>query len=601
VTTSFSTYNKPLSSRSVHWENQAISTLPTRLLDLGRSNSDIRLWETPINARGKYACLSHCWGKQKLIQTKKDNLEAFKTGISWSSIPKTFQDAINFTRNLNLQFLWIDSLCIVQDDQDDWNKEAAKMASIYRDSWIMLAATGSKDSQGGLFFDRNPRKTGVFKRSARNGVGCEVMVRPRIRHYDDKYDVRDIRYQFESLFPLLKRAWAFQERLIAPRVVHFCQEDIMWECMEQCCCYCGNFSPRDFHPKLTHANSSSATAIGWRRLVEEYSKHDLTYEEDRLPALAGLSDQTGRGRYLAGLWEDSLVGDLCWKRLDSATVKAKDVEFSSPTWSWSALGGQPIYYPYFPLESGIVQLCEIMEINYTPLAKSNPRGQVNNAKLVIRGHVIETTLKDGRIDLPGANKGLFTLDYDVTPPGPNHVEEGSALYCLTICAMGNYIYALILKCIDAEAQIYKRIGLLQCLPYWGFDEVDLLVNFSPEARLSAEEDFGEDVKQVCCITLRYVLDKSKRKHNLDTVLQSIKPDSTPQFRSESGWMLIKLTPEQAAIVKSHPLVRKVYKKTCTPLNDPKEGKWFRVPEEAEMKAQGYNFKEIYLGKIVNII
>jgi hypothetical protein len=85
-------------------------------------------------------------------------------------MPKTFQDAINFTRDLNLQLLWIDSLCIIQGDEDDWNQEAAKMASVYRHSWITLAATGSNGCQEGLFLDRGPGKTGVFNPSARSGV-----------------------------------------------------------------------------------------------------------------------------------------------------------------------------------------------------------------------------------------------------------------------------------------------------------------------------------------------------------------------------------------------------------------------------------------------
>jgi hypothetical protein len=115
-----SNYSKLLSSHAYHSGVHSLPHLPTRLLHLGRSNSDIKLWETPVDARGEYASLSHCWGSNQLIKTEILNIESFKNVIPWSSIPRTFRDAINFTRALNLQFLWIDSLCIIQDDIIDY-------------------------------------------------------------------------------------------------------------------------------------------------------------------------------------------------------------------------------------------------------------------------------------------------------------------------------------------------------------------------------------------------------------------------------------------------------------------------------------------------
>lgn len=133
-------------------ERQTQWPLPTRLLDVGDSDHPIRLWESASSAKGEYACLSHCWGSHQLLRTLIGNLEAFKhDGIPWDQLPKTFQEAITFTRSLGLQYLWIDSLCIVQDDISDWNKEAANMAAIYQNSFITLAATDAANSREGLF------------------------------------------------------------------------------------------------------------------------------------------------------------------------------------------------------------------------------------------------------------------------------------------------------------------------------------------------------------------------------------------------------------------------------------------------------------------
>jgi hypothetical protein len=126
--------------------------LPSRVLDLVKldQTSTIKLLETG-GMRGEYVCLSHCWGNAQLITTERKTLELRKAGIPWDALSKTFQDAIVFTRCLQVRYLWIDSLCIIQDDQDDWRREAANMASIYENAWLTIAATKSSGGAGGCF------------------------------------------------------------------------------------------------------------------------------------------------------------------------------------------------------------------------------------------------------------------------------------------------------------------------------------------------------------------------------------------------------------------------------------------------------------------
>ncbi|KAF5710968.1 heterokaryon incompatibility protein [Fusarium mundagurra] len=131
----------------------ALPWYPTRLLDLGdpKSPSTPRLIETATSLpSGRYLTLSHCWGNKKQVCATKENLQRLYNGVY--NLPKTFQDAATATRNLGYRYLWIDSVCIVQDNQGDWAREAALMHKVYANAECNLAAAASRDSSGGLFF-----------------------------------------------------------------------------------------------------------------------------------------------------------------------------------------------------------------------------------------------------------------------------------------------------------------------------------------------------------------------------------------------------------------------------------------------------------------
>ena len=108
-----------------------------------------------------YLTLSHCWGKIAFLRLQKDNLDILTNSFPISSLPQTFQDAITFTRKIGIQFLWIDSLCILQDSFRDWEQESTLMAKIYGNSSLNLAATAAIDSSKDLFSERNPASLSV--------------------------------------------------------------------------------------------------------------------------------------------------------------------------------------------------------------------------------------------------------------------------------------------------------------------------------------------------------------------------------------------------------------------------------------------------------
>jgi hypothetical protein len=130
--------------------------LPTRVLDLGKDPSPqdpIKLFETG-GSKGTYMTLSHCWGPAQLITTTENTVKRRIAGILLEDLPQTFKDAVSLTRNLGIQYLWIDSLCIKQHDKEDWEKEAKKMGSVYSRSYLNIAATSSAGGRGGCFKER---------------------------------------------------------------------------------------------------------------------------------------------------------------------------------------------------------------------------------------------------------------------------------------------------------------------------------------------------------------------------------------------------------------------------------------------------------------
>ncbi|KAL6710926.1 hypothetical protein ACN47E_006801 [Coniothyrium glycines] len=355
--------------------------LPTRVVDVGYP---VRLHEGK-GARGKYACLSHCWGKLQIIRTLKENHSDMKAAIPWESLPQTFKDAIDFTRRLGLRYIWIDSLCIIQDDPQDWKQEAAMMGNIYRHSYVTLAASKAVDSRGGLYSSAHGVDSGPHRLSIDNdidGTPCNLYAKLELRHMHS--------IDGERAFPLLTRAWVYQERLLSPRVVHFAETEVIWECFEDYLCECGKTqlnniaklpskllfashlvaqskgneisawptgfiraeaidSPVDVvalsNPTVTSLLNKSTKFMTaheqlWRQMVQEYTTLGITYVKDTFPAVAGIAQVwigLSKDEYLAGLWRSSLLRDMLWQvRLILPRVDPP----IAPTWSWASLSIQ---------------------------------------------------------------------------------------------------------------------------------------------------------------------------------------------------------------------------------------------------------------------
>jgi len=287
--------------------------LPTRLLHICRSSEgifEVKLQDTK-GLRGRYVCLSHRWGGSDTAQTTQNTYTQMFSGLAWSSTPKTFQDAIAFVHTLGISYLWIDSYCIIQDSANDWDAESKQMAEIYENSYLTIAATVAVNNEAGCFWNEN----GSYGRPLNDEtiVSSDLQslsVRKVMRHWKQIWTSNRA-----TQYPLLTRAWVFQERLLAPRVLHFSHQELVWECAQCGDCQCGGFDDRANAKTISWRTNNS-----WRKAVELYTMLKLSRETDRLVAFRGFTEFYARTVVanverdcLAGLWKDSLHLDLLWR------------------------------------------------------------------------------------------------------------------------------------------------------------------------------------------------------------------------------------------------------------------------------------------------
>jgi len=285
---------------------------PSRLLDIGPATNPfpttIKLTKTESWQRSvHYTTLSHCWGSVQPFRLLRSNLSELMDGIPIDVLPKTFQDAIYATWRFGIQYLWIDSLCIIQDSKKDWDVESSLMAQVYGRCLLNLAATSSNDCTGGLFKNRPPSYLGS------RFISVESMT-DGFKSYYQLWDQNVWTDSFESA-KLNTRAWVMQERLLSPRTLGFAKAQLFWECR------CDRFSEefpfgypselferhqRGFpqpgiqdklktHSLNHHADSrfeddhARRLSLAWHNLVMHYSEKEITYEQDKLPAISGIA------------------------------------------------------------------------------------------------------------------------------------------------------------------------------------------------------------------------------------------------------------------------------------------------------------------------
>lgn len=201
---------------------------PARMIAVGSSNSQSGIHLVPGSIDDPYIALSHCWGKAEMhSKTTLEKLVKYQHSIDFEALPLSFQDAITITRGLGIRFLWIDSLCIVQDDKSDWEREAAKMSSIFRHAFLTITAAAAWDSHGGCGITPMEAASQFdFPDMAfANEPGEKLPKQLFIRHPH----LPRPREQFVKSL-IHQRGWILQEIVLSRRVAHFTSNQMIWQC-----------------------------------------------------------------------------------------------------------------------------------------------------------------------------------------------------------------------------------------------------------------------------------------------------------------------------------------------------------------------------------
>ncbi|KAI0378548.1 HET-domain-containing protein [Hypomontagnella monticulosa] len=455
--------------------------LPTRVIDIGEGEpSQIRLYESK-GEKAPYVALSHCWGGAIPSVTTEANRVARTHSMNIDDLPQNFKDAIQVTRALGLRYLWIDALCIIQDSAGDWKREAGRMFSVYAGAAVTISVLDvAASTLGFLKPDRVP-----------------------LAVINDGYAIQKVFPELNDYLidcPLNSRGWCMQERLLAPRLLHFGQEQMFWECFTEFKCEDGRTftGDSDGHVmaefmrirKRIGVSTSQGTELEWEawyQLLEEYTTRNFTVSTDKLPAMDGAAalfkSTKTTATYVAGLWKEDIARGLLWcanyyhmpgrkvwgiSDIDKISKLSKPPKKRGPSWSWAAVDGQLDFWARKIGKNFVVEVLDVQMDEETETTGSYPNGIIKLKGFV--AHMFYHPPESIDYDV-----GALTFDEAEVPnyrTGTFHscvmdLDRRSSRTCWVIkmAQSNNDWYLLVLdKCDDGS---FRRIGM--CIAHLGKD------------------------------------------------------------------------------------------------------------------------------------
>lgn len=482
---------------------------PTRLLRItpGRLLTGVKLVITKdILIKGPYITLSHRWAPHahRFPMLRSSTVSQFQQGINVRRLPRVFQDAIELSRQLEVSYLWIDSLCIIQDEDDhsDWDRECLTMDKVYSHAFLNISATLSQSGTESLFHHCHSQALSLPPRidiSAHGNRKKQYILNSDFWHNEI------------SDGPLNNRGWVFQERFLACRVLHFGQRQIGWEC--QVSEAIGAF-PDGLPPSLTVGSRSkpgnhealkkaSQAALSqaqivqngllmspaldirftewWNCLIEYYSRCIFTFTKDKLIALSGVAKYVAKSRpadrYMAGMWQSCMVYGLAWFRIhDPGRIYSNtgSFEFHAPSWSWASFDGEvcfPTITPGNPerfakvvhiaedpmlLEGAVYANASMSPHAYTsikiesflfPLHVDWSANSIDNVMLVDFGFCFSE------------NDEFFGTKIDIERDEMlKSMESRYPLFLVPLYATPYFLQAMILVSAEGQGNVYHRLG-----------------------------------------------------------------------------------------------------------------------------------------------
>lgn len=429
---------------------------PTRLVDVGpQDGSQEPHLFVPNSLKVmpgtyRYTALSYCWGNpENNIKTTCSNLEERKKSISLNTFPQTIRHAILLTRSLNIRYIWIDALCIIQGPGGDWGSEYPEMADVYGGAFLTISAAISPHVDAGLLRpDQKKYPLNQPDRRAQNST-------------------RDRALEKE---PLYQRGWALQERVLSPRVLIFGHEQMYWDCHEQQQGVDGTKIGPFARTRLKDSRGDLFTA--WERTVCEFSSRKLSVQSDKLPALSGIAAkyyQSTQFEYLAGLWKQNITGGLSWRHTHlvygSVIPPSVPTNYRAPSWSWASVDGNITYHPVIA-QKGFKPRISLLSSSIQLKDPSSPFGECLSGSITLRGFLLPARVQDGTMELilnDGRKKKMAVwMDKRDKWPDQRHSTKkrrGSVVFCLELGVAQDEGCGLVLSAVAGRKGVFRRDGL----------------------------------------------------------------------------------------------------------------------------------------------
>jgi hypothetical protein len=400
--------------------------VPTRLIKITGPPDQLQLRiicgdDMGEHDMSKYVALSYCWGGDQTNKLTQENHGLYKKNIAWEILPKTIQDAAKTAQALGFQYIWIDSMCIVQDSKEDKDAEISQMAKVYAHATLTIVnQRGDRVTEGFLHPRTLPSGTSSIQYRTKNGqTQCLTL------SFDDASD------REESL-AVNTRGWTLQEYLLSRRRLVIGTWSTEWLCRREVDGHRdgwvassrvglpfdhriaewagkGPFGSKEAESVYSSSFVDAAMFFSvnpgypsgqlneelvrnsWHEIVESYSLRSVTESEDRILAISGIAERFADfvpGRYISGIWENMMPLSLLWDKLGQPTDRP--AKYRGPSWSWTSIDGLVSHNASYNC------MCEVLSIDHMPKSAEALYGAVRSAALHIKGPALSVEWRYGR-------------------------------------------------------------------------------------------------------------------------------------------------------------------------------------------------------------
>ena len=454
---------------------------PPRLLDV--SGNEPRLILTNLETPdGPYATLSHCWGPNPtFLRLTSSLIKEMQIQILTERLPENFRNAVQICRRLQVKYLWIDSLCIIQSGEgshQDWLFHLSAMQLIYANCLVNIASTRAPNANGSCYTRRNPEQVEACIVPYNTYIMGAESIEPRLLVY----------YQLltkgRQLTPLGSRGWVLQERVLSPRVLYFGPKQVFWECSQsqnECEAYPAGlehqFDPcGPFELPAKDLPSSESDYNLWQYLIKTYTACSLTRPEtDKLGAFSGIAERmasTFQEDYIAGYFRSELPEALLWSIPRQSVPPAPPGHangYRAPSWSWASTDVQ--IQPYVEYTSMYNMhnpeptiFLDILDFRIDLLDPQNKFGPLQHAELTLGARVAQLAwdstvpLLDTEFTIPGLGCSCRSINFFFDNETAFYSDQGRVLILSVVGYEGWCIDGLVIKLVKSGSETYTRLG-----------------------------------------------------------------------------------------------------------------------------------------------